>query len=209
MKRPAKTRAALAGFLVAVACAGSAQAFGKAFFVSPGGKPSADGSINRPWDLTTGLAGPAGVRPGDTMWLRGGTYTRSAGSSIFVGLRGTSAARITVAQYPGERAVIDLNGAAQGITFTNTPNPLGPAYIDFKSFEITNSDASRRANMPFGLLLFLQITSASLTSSSTIRALGWFRFRGPPTPRSTGVSSTTMGSMIRSMESMSEIPPDS
>ncbi len=143
-----KTLAVLAVFLVAVACAGSPQAFGTDFYVSPGGRPGGDGSIGRPWDLATALAGRAGVQPGDTIWLRGGTYTIPPGGNILCGLRGTAAAPITVAQYPGERATIDIKGAAQGFFFTNSPNPSGAAYVNFKDFEVTNSDTNRSTRFP-------------------------------------------------------------
>ena len=58
-------------------------------------------------------------------------------------MRGTATAPITVAQYPGERATIDVKGAAQGFFFTNSPNPSGAAYVNFRDFEITNSDPNR------------------------------------------------------------------
>ena len=63
-------------------------------------------------------------------------------------LRGTAAAPITVAQSPGERATIDIKGAAQGFFFTNSPNPSGAAYVNFKDFEVTNSDPNRSTRFP-------------------------------------------------------------
>src|SRR5450759_4222902 len=79
---------------------------GRQFFVSPDGKSSGDGSMERPWDLATALAGPGAVQPGDTIWLRGGTYRGGFRSS----LSGRKGAPIIVRQYPGERAVIDGKG---------------------------------------------------------------------------------------------------
>ena len=70
-------------------------------------------------------------------------------------MRGTAAAPITVAHYPGERATIDIKGAAQGFFFTNSPNPSGAAYVNFKNFEITNSDTNRRPGMPVGIYVRL------------------------------------------------------
>jgi hypothetical protein len=78
---------------------------GRSFYASPNGSPSGDGSITRPWDLQTALSHPAAVLPGDTIYLRGGTY-RGAFTSR---LRGTATARITVRSYPGEWAKIDGN----------------------------------------------------------------------------------------------------
>ena len=118
------------------------------FYVSPTSGSGADGSLGRPWSLAAALAGPAAVHPGDTIWLRGGTYTIPSGGRILCGLRGTAAAPITVAQYPGERATIDIKGAAQGFFFTNSPNPSGAAYVNFKDFEVTNSDPNRSTRFP-------------------------------------------------------------
>jgi hypothetical protein len=53
--------------------------------------------------MRVALAHPASVKPGDTIWLRGGTY-----KGKFAGvLRGTAAAPIVVRAYPGERVTID------------------------------------------------------------------------------------------------------
>src|SRR6202158_1959007 len=89
----------------------SAVALAADFYVSPTASGSGTGSFSNPWQLQTALDQPAAVHPGDTIWLRGGTY-----AGIFTGrLVGTSSAPITVRQYAGERAIIDggnSNGAA-------------------------------------------------------------------------------------------------
>lgn len=92
---------------------------------SPVGRTSGDGSVDRPWDLFTGLAGGRGsVQPGDTVWLRGGTYP-----GVFTSkLTGTSAAPILVRQYPGERATIDGHLRVEG------------ASVWFWGFEVMQSD---------------------------------------------------------------------
>jgi hypothetical protein len=45
------------------------------FYAAPDGKPAGVGSAAAPWDIATAFAPPAAVRPGDTVWLRGGVYT--------------------------------------------------------------------------------------------------------------------------------------
>ena len=82
-------------------------------------------SIARPWDLATALSNRTVVQPGDTIWLRGGRYTFPAGGNIRCGLRGTASAPITVAQYPGERATLDLKGAARGLLLHRQPQSRG------------------------------------------------------------------------------------
>ena len=78
------------------------------FYVSPTGTTSTaqgTGTITNPWALQTGLSQPAVVHPGDTIWLRGGTYTGNFTSY----LTGTASQPIIVKQYPGERAKLDGN----------------------------------------------------------------------------------------------------
>jgi hypothetical protein len=81
------------------------------FYAVPNSNRLADGSINRPWDLQTALYHPPAVAPGDTIWLRGGTYRTSTGPtevhSFDCTLLGTPANPILIKQYPGEAAVID------------------------------------------------------------------------------------------------------
>src|SRR4051794_17558684 len=74
------------------------------FHVAPDGRSDGDGSRARPWDLATALAQPPAVRPGDTVWLRGGTYRGTFTSR----LTGAPGAPVTVRQAPGERATVDL-----------------------------------------------------------------------------------------------------
>ena len=42
--------------------------------VATDGSPSGDGSLVSPWDLQSALNHPSAVRPGDTIWVHGGTY---------------------------------------------------------------------------------------------------------------------------------------
>lgn len=98
------------------------------FYVSPTGSPSGDGSSTNPWDLQTALHHPAAVKPGSTIWLRGGTYPSGPYFGGFLStLTGTADAPIVVRQYPGERATVTDHFYAAG------------AYTWFWGFEITSS----------------------------------------------------------------------
>ena len=80
------------------------------WYISPTGSPSGNGTIDSPWDLKTALDHPPAVQPGDTIWLRGGTYGYDYGGSWLLEsyLSGTVDAPITVRQYPGESATVQL-----------------------------------------------------------------------------------------------------
>jgi PKD repeat protein len=115
--------------------AGSAN--GTDFYVSPTGTTSTSsgtGAITTPWALQTALSGPAAVKPGDTIWLRGGTYSGTFSSY----LNGTAVAPIIVRQYPGERAIVDGGTANTPVLLT-----VVGAYTWFWGFEITSSSADR------------------------------------------------------------------
>ena len=105
------------------------------FYVSPSGRSNGTGSLSNPWDLKTALSQPSSVRPGDTIWLRGGTYH----GSFISYLTGAAGAPITVRQYPGERATIDGQGSTD-----NTLVILNP-WTTIWGFEVMNSDPNRPA----------------------------------------------------------------
>jgi hypothetical protein len=115
---------------------------GNNFYVAPNGSSQGIGSINDPWNLTVALAHPSVVKPGDTIWLRGGTYTGAYTSY----LTGTPSAPITVRQYPGERAVIDrasVSSARQPALKVKGP------WVLFWGFEVMNSYPDRSRIDPY------------------------------------------------------------
>ena len=114
--------------------AASAETAGNSFYVSPAGQPGGDGSIGNPWDLQTALNGPAAVHPGDTIWLRGGTYRGTFASN----LNGTSSSPILVRQYAGERATLD-GGNSNHVNILT----VSGSYTWYWGFEIMSSDPTR------------------------------------------------------------------
>ena len=95
------------------------------FFVSPSGSGSASGSESSPMSLSAALSGGNGkIQPGDTVWLRNGTYSGTFRSS----LSGSSSAPIIVRQYPGERATINGHMSIDG------------RYTWYWGFEVANTN---------------------------------------------------------------------
>jgi hypothetical protein len=108
----------------------------QAFYVSPSGKPSGDGTMARPWDLATALSHPPQVKPGSLIWLRGGKY-----SGTFVStLKGTATSPIVVRQYANERATLD-GGFNDGVVLA-----IAGSYTWFWGFEIMASGGARTAD---------------------------------------------------------------
>jgi hypothetical protein len=118
----------------ALVLAVASSAAARDVYVAPSGSPINDGRIDRPLDLVTALSSASPAQPGDTIWLRGGTYWGPFTSY----LNGLATLPICVRQYPGERATLD--GALSPTVPTLTV--LG-AYAMYWGFEITNSDTNR------------------------------------------------------------------
>ncbi len=102
------------------------------WYVTPNGSSGGSGSATSPWDLTTALGGAGGrIQPGDTVWLRAGTYGSGEGRSDYhATLVGTSTAPIVVRAYPGERATINGDIAVDG------------GYTWYWGFELANTNTS-------------------------------------------------------------------
>lgn len=107
---------------------------GMTFHVSPLGEVDGDGSEARPWNLTTALAQPGAVKPGDLLLLHGGTYAGTFASK----LTGTADAPIVVKAAPGERVTIDClpprDKPEQNCHFT-----VQGAHAVYQGFEVTCS----------------------------------------------------------------------
>lgn len=127
-------------FAVAISLIFPFTGFATAYYVAPNGSSSANGSINTPWDLQTALNQPVTVQPGDTIWLRGGTYAGFFTSN----LNGTNGQYIYVLQYPSESAQIaDNRQYASGATLQ-----VNGSWTIYKDFEITNTNTNRTSSGP-------------------------------------------------------------
>ena len=90
--------------VTAASDAGSGSSVHAGYYVSPSGSSGADGSAAHPWNLATAFSGASGrVQPGDTVWLRAGTYRGVFRSSV----SGVAGKPVVFRQYPNERAMLD------------------------------------------------------------------------------------------------------
>lgn len=140
-----------AATLAVVAFGAVAQAQATEWYVAPNGNASNNGTSGSPITLEKALSSGSPARPGDTIWLRGGTYLGSYRSD----LTGSASAPITIRAYPGERVVLDANNAAaksSGVVLT-----VQGGHTIFWGFEITTSDPARPdsggPNQPNGIYL--------------------------------------------------------
>jgi hypothetical protein len=105
------------------------------YHVAPGGTSTGDGSATRPWSLASALTGAGGrIQPGDTVWLRAGTYRGDFRSSV----AGAPGRPVVFRQYPGERATVDGRLRVDG----------AGADVVFWGFEIMNSNPLSNGKLP-------------------------------------------------------------
>lgn len=74
---------------------------GNSYYVAPAGSDSNVGDLTRPFRTVS--KGLSTLRPGDTLYLRGGTYVEDVSPKL---QPGAEQARITVRSYPGEKPII-------------------------------------------------------------------------------------------------------
>lgn len=102
------------------------------YLAAPSGQATGDGSVDRPWDLATAL-GSDRVRPGDTVWVAGGSY-----QGVFrCELLGEPQNEIVVRALPGERVLID-----GGIRVEDG------GHVVVRDFEVINSRLKRSTDIP-------------------------------------------------------------
>jgi len=151
-------RYVIAGAIVSIMLASIAEAQNKALwtdrvplvtgaaehYVAPDGKQTNPGTKEAPWDILSALGGKQEVKPGDIIWLRGGTYKhpdrRHSNLGYVVALDGKEGAPIHVRAYPGERVTID--GGLQ-ISYREPSS-----YVWIWDLEMIVSDISRRTEQP-------------------------------------------------------------
>ncbi|MFT3785456.1 MAG: right-handed parallel beta-helix repeat-containing protein [Tepidisphaeraceae bacterium] len=103
-------------------------------YVATTGSDSAAGSLAAPYATIARAASAA--KPGDNVYVRGGTYMPGGTNQIFIGSKGTASAHITFQPYNNEKVVLDgTNLAGKDLV------SIMGSYVDFGGFEVRNSQA--------------------------------------------------------------------
>jgi hypothetical protein len=108
------------------------------YFVAPDGNDANTGEIDSPFSNITKAASV--VLPGDTIFVRGGTYTYS--TTIRLTNSGTVLAPIRIWAYPNEHPVLDFSAMADAdpnrgfLLTTNTAAGIGGSFWHIKGLEI-------------------------------------------------------------------------
>jgi hypothetical protein len=109
------------------------------WYVSPAGSVTGAGTLADPWPLAFAFAGADGfIRPGDTVWLRGGSYGKARYTCT---LNGASSAPITFRGYPGELPLLD--GGTHDTSSQNFTVVLAGQYLILRDVDIFDSTLQR------------------------------------------------------------------
>lgn len=81
------------------------------YYVSPNGNDDNPGTLNKPWQHIAHAASTSAVKPGDTIYIRAGTYNEAIEQKV----SGTSGRFITYRNYPNEHPVISDKNANAGV----------------------------------------------------------------------------------------------
>ena len=152
------------------------------------GTTSGDGTISNPWTLQYALDGAAGaVKPGDTIFIRQGTYNSYFSSS----LQGTAANPIYVMPYPAEKVKLD---AYTGIVNTVTTLTINGRHTWFKGLEITSSSPNHTSAQPGATATDIQIAAGVDIFGENIRVINFVIHDCPG--GGIGYWSTSLGSEV-------------
>jgi len=159
---------------------------GETFYVSRDGKPDGKGSKKHPWDLATALSLSTKIKPGATIYLRGGAYR----GKFQCHLTGDSSKPITVRSYPGEWAKLDgymtttLSGAISS-SMTSITLVDGASFADGNVFTFRDGEVGTEEQV------YLNGKSGNTFSSCS---RGWNGTK--PINHSSGVTMVLGGSQV-------------
>ncbi|TWU30467.1 Pectate lyase L precursor [Bythopirellula polymerisocia] len=119
-----------------IAFAGAAE-----FFIAPGGSNGNPGSLGNPWGTFDYAID--NINPGDTLFVRGGTYNLNSRIQIRSDEGGTLASPINIWSYPGESPILDFDSMSNGLWGQSSGRGIqlddGADYVSLKGLTIQNA----------------------------------------------------------------------
>lgn len=108
--------------------------------------------------------GADAVQPGDTLYIRGGTYVEH----VTFDAPGTSSARITISSYQGEAVIIDGNNQLPPGTYGSDPDPIFGALVKISGNHVEIHDRTIRDSRGRGLQV-INVTAGVLVDNVDAR----------------------------------------
>jgi hypothetical protein len=145
-----RKRSVLTLFTFAAALAGPAVACAAEFYVAPTGSDTSDGTLAAPF-ATLSKANSAAAA-GDTIWVRGGTYTLT--TQLVLSKSGTSdSSRTKIWAYPGEMPVLDASKYVTSNAAIDVPVVLVTGnWMHLRGLEISNAKVGASGDHSYSLL---------------------------------------------------------
>jgi hypothetical protein len=111
---------------------------GPVYWLAASGNDGADGSEGAPWRTFSGAFGR--LQPGDTLFVRGGTYGSYSTTQIMnvEGVNGRPGAPITIAAAPGEHVSL-IGGGWDVVRVGNS------SYVDIRNFDVSGDAQTNRS----------------------------------------------------------------
>jgi MYXO-CTERM domain-containing protein len=137
-------------FASAAAIAGPAVARAAEYYVSPTGSDTSDGTLAAPF--ATLAKAHSAAAAGDTIWVRGGTYTIT--TQLVLSKSGTSdSSRTKIWAYPGETPVLDASQYVTSNAAVDVPVVLVTgSWMHLRGLEISNAKVGASGDHSYSLL---------------------------------------------------------
>ena len=121
----------LAASILGVLVSALSTASAGTYYVAPNGNPAYPGTESQPWNLSKALDA---VRPGDTVYLRGGIYS---GGALWLKRSGTPGQWITFSAYPGEVPIIKGPGPGNAPKTSGVTDVSPISYVRIEGLWVT------------------------------------------------------------------------
>jgi len=118
-----------------------------AFYVSTTGSDKNKGTYESPWATLSYAVDQ--LRPGDTLYLRGGIYSQK----LLMTSSGTDEKPITISSYPEETAVLDGTGLPMSSSMDAMLHVVDQNYVRIERLEICNYTTSKTGTCVAGILV--------------------------------------------------------
>lgn len=111
------------------------------FYIAPGGSNSNSGAIGSPWGTFDYAID--NINPGDTLFVRGGTYSLNSRIRIQSNDGGTSTNPVNIWSYPGETPVLDFASMSNSLWGSSSGRGIqiddGADWVHIKGLTIQNA----------------------------------------------------------------------
>lgn len=127
--------------LLCVLALGFSSSMAAEYYIAPGGSNAGSGAIDSPWGTFDFAID--NIDPGDTLFVRGGTYSLNSRIQIRGNEGGAANNPINIWSYPGETPILDFAGMSNSLWGSSSGRGIqidgGADYLHIKGLTIQNA----------------------------------------------------------------------